>query len=89
MLKSCNDLYFLKRCHSQITARTSNDPISAATISRSEMMALQIRGNSGHANATDLVFRSVATLRPLYQHLVRELVLSVKAEQLPAFSAVT
>src|SRR5256714_10925832 len=31
--------------------------------------------------ATDLVFRSVATLRPLYQHLARESVLSVGAER--------
>jgi len=30
--------------------------------------------------ATDLVFRSVGTLRPLYEHLARESVLSVKAE---------
>src|SRR5262249_15366552 len=35
--------------------------------------------------ATDLVFRSVATLRPLYQHLARESVLSVKAEQIASF----
>src|SRR5947209_6214901 len=31
--------------------------------------------------ATDLVFRSVGTLRPLYQHLARESVLSVKADR--------
>src|SRR5258708_36891618 len=35
--------------------------------------------------ATDLVFRSVGTLRPLYQHLARESVLSVKAEQIASF----
>ena len=35
--------------------------------------------------ATDLVFRSVATLRPLYQHLARESVLSVKAEHIASF----
>src|SRR3954449_7299272 len=35
--------------------------------------------------ATDLVFRSVGTLRPLYQHLARESVLSVKAEQIANF----
>src|ERR1700737_665421 len=35
--------------------------------------------------ATDLVFRSVRTLRPLYQHLARESVLSVKAEQIASF----
>ena len=38
--------------------------------------------------ATDLVYRSVTTLRPLYQHLARKSVLSVQAEQMPAFSAV-
>jgi len=32
-----------------------------------------------------LVFRSVGTLRPLYQHLARESVLSVKAEQIASF----
>ena len=32
--------------------------------------------------ATDLVFRSVATLKPLYEQLTRESVLSVKAEQI-------
>ena len=35
--------------------------------------------------ATDLVFRSVGTLRPLYEHLARESVLSVKAEQIASF----
>src|ERR1700730_3734521 len=35
--------------------------------------------------ATDLVFRSVGTLKPLYQHLARESVLSVKAEQIASF----
>ena len=35
--------------------------------------------------ATDLVFRSAATLRPLYQQLTRESVLSVKAEQIATF----
>ena len=35
--------------------------------------------------ATDLVFRSVGTLRPLYEHLARESVLSVKAEQIANF----
>jgi hypothetical protein len=35
--------------------------------------------------ATDLVFRSVGTLRPLHQHLARESVLSVKAEQIASF----
>ena len=35
--------------------------------------------------ATDLVFRSVATLRPLYEHLARKSVLSVKAEQIASF----
>src|SRR5450432_4639543 len=35
--------------------------------------------------ATDLVFRSAATLGPLYQQLTRESVLSVKAEQIATF----
>jgi hypothetical protein len=35
--------------------------------------------------ATDLVFRSATTLKPLYEQLVRESVLSVKAEQLATF----
>ncbi len=35
--------------------------------------------------ATDLVFRSVATLAPLYEQLVRHSVLSVKAEQIAGF----
>ena len=35
--------------------------------------------------ATDLVFRSAATLKPLYEQLVRESVLSVKAEQVASF----
>ena len=35
--------------------------------------------------ATDLVFRSTATLGPLYEQLVRESVLSVKAEQVASF----
>ena len=35
--------------------------------------------------ATDLVFRSAATLGPLYEQLVRESVLSVKAEQIATF----
>ena len=35
--------------------------------------------------ATDLVFRSAATLGPLYQRLTRESVLSVKAEQIATF----
>src|SRR4029077_12331422 len=35
--------------------------------------------------AIDLVFRSVGTLRPLYAHLARESVLSVKAEQIANF----
>src|ERR1700730_14558118 len=35
--------------------------------------------------ATDVVFRSVGTLRPLYEHLARESVLSVKAEQIANF----
>jgi hypothetical protein len=35
--------------------------------------------------ATDLVFRSAATLKPLYEHLTRESVLSVKAEQVASF----
>jgi hypothetical protein len=35
--------------------------------------------------ATDLVFRSVATLKPLYEQLTRESVLSVKAEQIATF----
>ena len=35
--------------------------------------------------ATDLVFRSVTTLKPLYEQLVRESVLSVKAEQIASF----
>ena len=35
--------------------------------------------------ATDLVFRSAATLKPLYEQLVRESVLSVKAEQVATF----
>ena len=35
--------------------------------------------------ATDLVFRSAATLKPLYEQLTRESVLSVKAEQIASF----
>ena len=35
--------------------------------------------------ATDLAFRSIVILRPLYQQLVRESVLSVKAEQVASF----
>jgi hypothetical protein len=35
--------------------------------------------------ATDLLFRSAATLKPLYEQLVRESVLSVKAEQVATF----
>jgi hypothetical protein len=35
--------------------------------------------------ATDLVFRSAATLRPLYEQLARESILSVKAEQVASF----
>jgi hypothetical protein len=35
--------------------------------------------------ATDLVFRSTATLGPLYEQLTRESVLSVKAEQIATF----
>jgi hypothetical protein len=35
--------------------------------------------------ATDLAFRSAATLGPLYEQLVRESVLSVKAEQVASF----
>ena len=35
--------------------------------------------------ATDLAFRSAATLGPLYEQLVRETVLSVKAEQVATF----
>jgi hypothetical protein len=35
--------------------------------------------------ATDLVFRSTATLAPLYEQLTREAVLSVKAEQIASF----
>jgi hypothetical protein len=35
--------------------------------------------------STDLVFRSEATLRPLYEQLSREAVLSVKAEQVASF----
>ena len=35
--------------------------------------------------ASDLVFRSAATLEPLYEQLIRELVLSVKAEQTASF----
>ena len=35
--------------------------------------------------ATDLVFRSAATLGPLYEQLIRESVLSVKAEQIANF----
>ena len=35
--------------------------------------------------ATDLAFRSIATLGPLYQQLIRETVLSVKAEQIATF----
>ena len=36
-------------------------------------------------HATDLVFRSATTLRPLYEQLTRESVLSVKAEQIATF----
>ncbi len=35
--------------------------------------------------STDVVFRSAATLKPLYDQLVREQVLSVKAEQIATF----
>jgi hypothetical protein len=35
--------------------------------------------------STDLVFRSEAILKPLYEHLSREAVLSVKAEQVASF----
>src|ERR1700746_300229 len=35
--------------------------------------------------ATDIVFRSAATLKPLYEQLAREQVLSVKAEQIATF----
>jgi hypothetical protein len=35
--------------------------------------------------ATDLAFRSAATLGPLYEQLIRETVLSVKAEQVAGF----
>ena len=35
--------------------------------------------------ATDLVFRSTTTLAPLYEQLVRQSVLSVKAEQVATF----
>jgi hypothetical protein len=35
--------------------------------------------------ATDLVFRSAATLKPLYEQLTRESVLSVRAEQIASF----
>ena len=35
--------------------------------------------------ATDLAFRSTATLGPLYEQLIRETVLSVKAEQVASF----
>jgi hypothetical protein len=35
--------------------------------------------------ATDLAFRSTATLRPLYEQLIRQSVLSVKAEQVASF----
>jgi hypothetical protein len=35
--------------------------------------------------ATDLVFRSITTLAPLYEQLVRQSVLSVKAEQIATF----
>lgn len=35
--------------------------------------------------ATDLVFRSAATLQPLYEQLVRQSVLDVKAEQIATF----
>jgi hypothetical protein len=37
--------------------------------------------------ATDLVFRSAATLKPFYEHLTRESVLSVKVGRSPASSA--
>ena len=35
--------------------------------------------------ATDLAFRSTTTLGPLYEQLIRETVLSVKAEQVASF----
>jgi len=35
--------------------------------------------------ATDLAFRSAGTLKPLYEQLIREMVLSVKAEQIATF----
>jgi hypothetical protein len=35
--------------------------------------------------ATDLIFRSATTLKPLYEQLARESVLSVKAEQIATF----
>jgi hypothetical protein len=39
--------------------------------------------------ATDLAFRSAATLGPLYDQLIRQTVLSVAPSRLPASSAVT
>jgi hypothetical protein len=35
--------------------------------------------------ATDLAFRSTVTLGPLYEQLVRQSVLSIKAEQVASF----
>ena len=52
---------------------------------------LEVFGQSYHWSlmqveyATDLVFRSAATLGPLYEQLVRQSVLSVKAEQVASF----
>ena len=54
---------------------------------RSAARCLDVFGQSYHWSlmqveyATDLVFRSATTLSPLYEQLVRESVLSVKAEQ--------
>jgi len=44
LLLGCDHGDFLKRCHSPIPARTSNDPVSAATTSRSETATLSRPG---------------------------------------------
>jgi hypothetical protein len=52
---------------------------------------LEVFGQTYHGSlmqveyATDLVFRSAATLGPLYEQLIRQSVLSVKAEQIASF----
>src|SRR5438132_13739970 len=66
-------------------------PRSAARCSTSsgspttEPDAGRVRNRPRPSPGQALVFRSVGTLSPLYQHLARESVLSVKAEQIASF----